>query len=126
MRASRLRFVSVLLPFAVLLVVSASASAFEAHGSAEQVYATGVAPNAKVWLKGHGKTITQYADSLGGALFRNVKPGKGYRVFTLAPRGKKKKLHKVKSARLTVYTTAAAPWDPSIYNQEIPDNGYRI
>ena len=59
---------------------------------------------------------TQNADSLGGLLFRNVPPGKGYRV-QLTPNG-------AKSGPITVYSDAAAPWDPGIYNQSIPDNGY--
>ena len=59
---------------------------------------------------------TQNADSLGGLLFRNVKPGNGYRV-RLTSTGET-------SGQITVHTTAAAPWDPSIYNQSIPDNGY--
>ena len=28
------------------------------------------------------------------------------------------------SGPITVHSDAAAPWDPSIYNQSIPDNGY--
>jgi hypothetical protein len=67
---------------------------------------------------------TQNADSLGGLLFRNVAPGKNYRVIALLPRGKRKRLHKVKSGKITVHSTAAAPWDPGVYNQAIPDNGY--
>ena len=59
---------------------------------------------------------TQQADSLGGLLFRNVPPGSGYRVRSV-PNG-------VQSGPITVHSDAAAPWDPSIYNQSIPDNGY--
>src|SRR5690349_6742840 len=89
-----------------------------AVGSAEQVYATGLAPNAQAsLLNQQGATVsTQHADSLGGVLFRNVAPGDGYRV-RLDPSGPA-------SAPLTVHTTAAAPWDPGIYNQSIPNNGY--
>ena len=64
-----------------------------------------------------GTTLyTQQADSLGGLLFRNVPAGSGYRVRS-APSG-------VESGPITVHSDAAAPWDPSIYNQSIPDNGY--
>ncbi|MGO9489173.1 MAG: hypothetical protein ACLQBB_09140 [Solirubrobacteraceae bacterium] len=28
------------------------------------------------------------------------------------------------SGEITVHSDAAKPWDPSIYDQEIPDNGY--
>jgi len=96
----------------------ASAPSFSAHGSAEQVYVTGLAPNARMsLLNPKGRTLhTQRADSLGGLLFRNVKPGSGYRV-RLYPHG-------AKSGPITVHSDAAAPWDPGIYNQSIPDNGY--
>ena len=59
---------------------------------------------------------TQEADSLGGLLFRNVKPGRDT-WFALTASGET-------SGPITVHTDAAAPWDPSIYDQEIPDNGY--
>ena len=64
-----------------------------------------------------GKTLTtQHADSLGGLLFRNVAPGAGYRV-RLVSNGQE-------SGAITVHGDAAAPWDPNVYNQTIPDNGY--
>ncbi len=96
----------------------AAPPSFTAKGSAEQVYVTGVAPNAQMsLLTSTGTTLyTQNADSLGGLLFRNVPPGNGYRV-KLDPGGPT-------SAPLTVHSNAPAPWDPSIYNQSIPDNGY--
>ncbi len=95
-----------------------AAPSFSAHGSAEQVYVTGLAPNATMsLLTAQGATLyTQQADSLGGLLFRNVPPGSGYRV-RLASTG-------AESAPITVHSNAAAPWDPSIYKQSIPDNGY--
>jgi uncharacterized protein len=97
----------------------ASGSKFSAHGSAEQVYATGLKPNAKaelVALDGH-KVAVKQADSLGGLLFRNVAPGNGYRVLVLP--------HGTKSAPLTVHSDASAPWDPSIYKQKISGCGYQ-
>jgi uncharacterized protein len=107
--------------FAVLsawLATAACASAFTAQGSAEQVYVTGVSAEAQMsLLSSKGVTVyTQNADSLGGLLFRKVKPGSGYRV-RLSSTGEV-------SAPITVHSSAAAPWDPSIYNQSIPDNGY--
>jgi predicted acyl esterase len=97
----------------------ASAASFTAVGSAEQVYVTGLAPNASMsLLSPRGKKLaTQSADSLGGLLFRNVTPGDGYRVRSIST-GEE-------SAPITVHSDAPAPWDPSIYNQTIKDNGYQ-
>jgi predicted acyl esterase len=97
---------------------SAAATSFSAHGSAEQVYVTGLAPDAQMsLLNPDGTTLyTQNADSLGGLLFRNVPAAKGYRV-RLNSTG-------AESGQITVHSDAAAPWDPGIYDQVIPDNGY--
>ncbi len=127
-RRVRVGFLATLATLAVLLVSAASASAFSANGSVEQVYVTGAAPNAQMsLLNSRGATVstvnpanepvsTQRADSLGGLLFRKVKPGSGYRVL-LNSTGEE-------SSPITVHTDASEPWDPSVYNQEIPDNGY--
>jgi hypothetical protein len=97
---------------------SAATSTFSASGSAEQVYATGLAPDAQASLvTSVGEILsTQSADSLGGLLFRNVPPGRGYRV-RLASDG-------TESGPITVHSDKAAPWDPGIYGQSIPDSGY--
>ena len=60
----------------------AAEASFSAHGSVEQVYVTGLAPGAQMsLLNAAGQTVaTQRADAQGGLLFRNVKPGAGYRV----------------------------------------------
>jgi predicted acyl esterase len=99
-------------------VTAASASAFNAQGSAKQVYVTGLAPNAQVsLLSSKGATVyTQNADSEGGLLFRNVNPTSGYRVRVTST-GEA-------SGPITVHSEAAAPWDPSVYDQSIPENGY--
>ncbi len=66
-------------------------------------------------VDGKGHTVTtQKADSLGGLLFREVTPGTGYRVSSGG----------TTSAPVTVHSEAAAPWDPSIYDQQIPADGY--
>ena len=109
--------------FALLLAggradAASAAPSFEAHGSVEQVYATGLAPRARLTLvdrKGR-KLATKRADSLGGVLFRNVKPGGGYRVG-LASGG-------AKSGPLRVLSTKAAPPSTSVYDQTIPPSGY--
>src|SRR5438270_11371990 len=87
-RRSRVRIVLVaraLLVFAAIPSATAAKSSrhpFSAHGSAEQVYVTGLGPLARMSLiSPSGRTLyTQRADSLGGLLFRNVPPGRGYRV----------------------------------------------
>jgi predicted acyl esterase len=103
---------------ALLLALAAGASAFILRGSAEQVYATKLAANAEVSLLGPGGTVvaTQSTDPLGGVLFRNVAPGAGYRIH-IAATGET-------SGPVTVHTTAAAPWDPGVYDQPIHEGGY--
>jgi predicted acyl esterase len=104
--------------FAVLLVLAAGASAFTVRGSVEQVDVTGLPANAEAsLLTSKGETVaTQNADSEGGLLFRKVKPKAGYKV--LLPSTNET------SPAVTVHNQKAAPWDPEIYNQSIPDNGY--
>ncbi len=99
-----------------MLAAPASAAAFDAHGSVEQVYATGLSPSAGTSLvNSSGHTVASAsADSLGGVLYRNVSPGGGYRVLSGG----------VQSPPLTVLSTQSAPPDPSIYNQTIPTDGY--
>ena len=88
----RLRFVlgSAALSCAALALLLASAPAsaagagpgFSAHGSVEQVYVTGLSPRRGCRsLNRSGQAVaTKRADAQGGLLFRNVKPGTGYRV----------------------------------------------
>src|SRR5438128_1715511 len=117
-RRARISLISTLLAFAVWLVAAASASAFSAQGSVNQVYATGLPANAQAsLLNSSGATVyTQNADAQGGLLFRNVK----------AADGQWRELTATEELRhpITVHTAAAAPWDPSVYNQSIPENGY--
>jgi predicted acyl esterase len=88
------------------------------RGSAEQVDVTGLAANAQAsLLNSKGAAISaQNADSLGGLLFRDVKPGKRYRVL-VSSTGET-------SEPITVHNDKPEPWDPEIYGQSIPDNGY--
>jgi predicted acyl esterase len=101
-----------------LVGAAAPAEAFDAHGSARQVYVTGLQPGAQTTLlDSAGKTVaTKAADAQGGLLFRNVKPGDGYRVKD-SPGGQP-------SDPLTVLSNAAAPPSTDIYNQSIPNSGY--
>src|SRR3954470_8902709 len=99
-------------------VSAAGQAGLVAHGSAKQVYATGLAPNAKVALldrSGH-RVATKNATSLGGVVFYGVRPGSGYRVQPLP--------HGHKSGPVTVHSEASAPWDPTVYKQSVPDDGY--
>ena len=95
---------------------TASKASVNAVGSVEQVYVTDLPPAAPASLiNRRGKTLkTRTANSLGGVLFRNVRPGNGYRV----------KSEGAKSDPITVHNDNAAPWDPSIYDQEISPGGY--
>jgi predicted acyl esterase len=94
----------------------AAAASFEAHGSVEQVYATGLPPGAQVSLYDGegGEVATRSANQLGGALFRNVAPGSGYRVVSGG----------AESPPLQVLTTQSAPPDTGFYDQAIPASGY--
>jgi len=117
-RRARRGVTCALVALAVWLVAAASAYGLTAQGSAEQVDVTGLTANAEASLVNSGGTTvyTQNADSLGGLLFRNVTPGGGYRVRVTSA-GEE-------SGNITVHSDAAAPWDPSIYDQSIADNGY--
>jgi predicted acyl esterase len=100
------------------LTAAGAAEAFSAHGSAKQVYVTGLDPGAQMSLVGRkGRTVaTKQANAQGGLLFRNVKPGGGYRV---RPSG-----GGASSEALTVLSTRPAPPSTDVYDQEIPSSGY--
>src|SRR4051812_39942790 len=102
---------------ALALALPAAAQAdFSAHGSARQVYVTGAQPGAKLTLaNAKGRSVkTRKVDAQGGLLFRGVKPGGGYRVKGAGQT----------SAPLTVISTAAAPPDEGVYDQQLPARGY--
>ena len=105
-----------LILLSAIAVAPAATPAFNAAGSVEQVYATGLAPNAKASLiSPRGRIIaTQNANPMGGLLFRNVRPGTGYRVRSGS----------TTSRPLVVHDQSPAPWDPGIYNQTIKPGGY--
>jgi uncharacterized protein len=101
---------------ALLLPAAASAATIDAHGSVEQVYATGLAPGAQVTLYDSegGEVATRSANELGGTLFREVAPGDGYRLVS----------GESESPPLQVLTTRSAPPSTAIYEQSIPSSGY--
>lgn len=94
-----------------------AATSFTAHGSAKQVYVTGVAAGSTLALvDASGKTVaTKPADAQGGLIFYQVAPG-SYRVRAL-PKGPS-------SSPVTVRSEDPAPWDKQVYNQPIPAKGY--
>ena len=100
------------------VAAGSSASPFTAVGSAEQVYVTGLPPLAQASLIGPAGQVlySHKADSLGGLLFRTVWAASGYRV-RLDTDGQE-------SGPITVHTDQSSPWDPGVYDQPIPDNGY--
>jgi uncharacterized protein len=114
--------VSVLLAGVALALVFASAASaepsFSARGSVEQVYATGLPPDAETSLLDPAGQVSQTrnANHLGGLLFRNVTPGDGYRV-RLASNGET-------SGPLTVLTKQSAPPSTDVHDQTIPSDGY--
>src|SRR5436190_10849372 len=89
-------------------VASAAEPAFNARGSVEQVYATGLAPGAQASLLDDAGTVlaTRSATAEGGVLFRDVAPGDGYRVSS----------GDTKSGALTVLTARSAPPSTDVYN----------
>ncbi|MGH2925659.1 MAG: CocE/NonD family hydrolase [Solirubrobacterales bacterium] len=118
--AWRARLVAVVgaLTLAFMLGTGAAEASFSAHGSVQQVYVTHLDPGAQMSLLDNaGNTVaTRRADAQGGLLFRDVKPGTGYRV-RLSPGGPK-------SGPLTVLSTRPAPPSKQVYNQSIPSSGY--
>jgi predicted acyl esterase len=93
-----------------------AAEAFSARGSVEQVYVTDLAPGAQMSLVTRtGRTVARRrADAQGGLLFRNVKPGVGYRVRNGG----------ATSEPLTVLSARPAPPSTDGYKQTIPTSGY--
>src|SRR4051794_1322181 len=114
-RTPRTAAVAVALVAALAIGAPAAQAAFSAHGSARQVYATGLTPNARASLvnaKGH-KLATRRASAEGGVLFRHVKPGSGYRVRYAG----------TSSEALTVLSNKSAPPSTDVYNQALRTRG---
>jgi uncharacterized protein len=100
------------------LDAAAARPALDAHGSVEQVYATGLHAGVRVTLLDrHGRKLAaKDVDLLGGVLFRKVAPGKGYRL-RLGSRGPR-------SGPVRVLTARSAPPSTAVYEQSIPSSGY--
>jgi uncharacterized protein len=115
-RVNRAAVLSTIAALAALAAAAPAGAAMVARGSAEQVDVTGVTAGAKLTLIAkHGRIVSRVrAGSLGGAIFRNVKPGSGYRVAGLHGASKP----------VTVFSNRSAPPSTKIYDQTIPTSGY--
>jgi predicted acyl esterase len=89
---------------------SAQAATLAARGSAEQVLVTGAKQDQRIVLRTAGgkRVATQRGGALGGAVFRDVRPG-AYRVG---------------QQRVKVLSTRSTPPSTKAYNQKIPSSGY--
>jgi uncharacterized protein len=118
----RLRTTRLLVTLAAACLASqATASAatrLVAGGSVQQVYVTGARSGEKLALVNRrGATIAELAaGSLGGQVFRNLRPGPGYRVRPAAGGPA--------SRAVTVLPDRSAPLSTKIYEQHIPSSGY--
>ncbi|MCW2990450.1 MAG: CocE/NonD family hydrolase [Solirubrobacterales bacterium] len=113
---TRLPTTAVLLTAALFAAAPAAAEAkLAARGSVEQVQVTGATAGAPVTLVPFkGKARTKTAGSLGGVVFRAVRPAAGYRVRQGA----------VTTRRITVLSKRPAPPSTKAYDQKLPDSGY--
>ncbi len=98
------------------LVATADASAaLTARGSARQVQVTGATPGAEVALARHGRLVQHAkAGSLGGVVFRDVRPRRGYHVLSAGQR----------TGAVRVYSNRPAPRDTGTYGQTLGE-GYQ-
>jgi len=116
-RVNRAAVLSTIAALGLLTAAAPAGAAMVVRGSAEQVDVTGASAGAKLTLvdKKGRKVSTISAGSLGGAIFRTLKPGSGYRVQTKAG---------AKSKPVTVLSNRSAPPSTKIYDQKIPTSGY--
>jgi uncharacterized protein len=119
--------ITAVLAISVVFVPSATAAGthfgsarFQARGSAEQMDVTAARPRALLKLVDRkGNTVqSRRVDRLGALLFRNVRPGRGYRVRQLNGAGG------VQSKELTILPNRSAPPTTKVYSQRIPTSGY--
>lgn len=106
---------SAALLLAALALPAAASARLVVRGSVEQVQVTGAHPGARLTLTEPGaRAVTQRAGSLGGAVFRGVRAGGGYRVAQGADR----------SPAVRVMPDRSAPPSTAGYRQRIPREGY--
>jgi predicted acyl esterase len=109
--------VAVLAGFLTAGPPAGAAPSFEARGSVEQVYATGLPGRAQVALLDRSGAVVDRAraNPMGGVLFRKVDPGPGYRVKVPGAG---------RSGPVRVLSKRSAPPDEGVYDQEIASSGY--
>ncbi len=101
----------------LLCATAAAASALTVRGSVQQVYVVGAHAHQRVALldrRGH-VVQSRRAGSLGGVVYRGVKPGAGYRVRPAGGHA---------SGPVTVMPDRSAPPSTHFYSQRIPTSGY--
>jgi uncharacterized protein len=103
---------AVVLAALTCLAAPTAAAALQVRGSVEQVDVTGAKAHQRLTLTDRGgrKVATQRAGPLGAGLFRDVAPGRGYRVNHAGP--------------VTVLPNRSAPLNARVYRQRIPTEGY--
>jgi uncharacterized protein len=109
--------VTLVFALSVALATASAASALTVRGSVQQVYVVGAHAHQRIALldrRGH-VLQSRRAGSLGGVVYRGVKPGRGYRV---RPAGGKS------SGPVTVMPNRSAPPSTRVYGQRIPTSGY--
>ena len=89
---------------------------FAAHGSVEQLWVSGAVAGAVLTVTDNkGRSVaTAVADGQGGALFRGLTPGTGFRVSE-DDHGRVRV-----SQSVTVLSPASAPPHPGVYDQVLP------
>jgi uncharacterized protein len=103
--------------FLLALMTAGAASALQVSGSVQQVDVVGAHGHQRLELidrRGHVVQSLQ-AGSLGGAVYRGVKPGPGYRVRAAGGRT---------SRAFTVLHDRSTPASKRFYTQRIPKSGY--
>ncbi len=100
---------------------TAALARLEAGGSVQQVYVTGARPGERLVLvnRSGAAVRSQAAGSLGGAIFRGLRAGPGYRVRSLGETGAGSATRAV-----TVLPDTSASPSTKIYDQLIPTSGY--
>jgi uncharacterized protein len=93
----------------VLLVPASAEAKLTVRGSVQQVQVTGAERGQKLVLMRHGHRVAaKKAGRLGGAIFRNVKPGR----------------YRLAGHSLRVQRNRSKPPSTKIYKQRIPRSGY--